>query len=36
MDELASLVGQNGRQKSVMSAYASQGGIVMVPRETLS
>jgi len=36
MDELASLVGQNSRQKSVMSAYASQGGIVMVPRETLS
>ncbi|WP_315317137.1 flagella biosynthesis regulatory protein FliT [Pantoea vagans] len=36
MDELASLVGQNSRQKSVMSAYANQGGIVMVPRETLS
>jgi len=36
MDELASLVGQNTRQKSVMSAYSSQGGLVMVPRETLS
>ena len=36
MDELASLVGQNTRQKTVMSAYSSQGGLVMVPRETLS
>ncbi len=36
MDELASLVGQNSRQKSVMSAYSNQGGVVMVPHETLS
>ncbi|MHA6311689.1 MULTISPECIES: flagella biosynthesis regulatory protein FliT [Pantoea] len=36
MDELASLVGQNARQKSVLSAYGKQGGVVMVPRETLS
>ncbi|MER2043619.1 MAG: flagella biosynthesis regulatory protein FliT [Pantoea agglomerans] len=36
MDELALLVGQNTRQKTVMSAYSSQGGLVMVPRETLS
>lgn len=36
MDELASLVGQSSRQKSVLSAYGKQGGIVMVPRETQS
>ncbi|ORM85050.1 flagellar biosynthesis protein FliT [Pantoea deleyi] len=36
MDELASLVSQNSRQKSVLSAYGKQGGVVMVPRETLS
>lgn len=36
MDELAALVSQNSRQKSVMSAYGKQGGIVMVPRESLS
>ncbi|MDL4912216.1 MAG: flagella biosynthesis regulatory protein FliT [Enterobacterales bacterium endosymbiont of Blomia tropicalis] len=33
MEELASLVGQSSRQKSVLSAYGKQGGIVMVPHE---
>lgn len=33
MDELSQLVGQNSRQKSVLSAYGTQGG-VLVPFES--
>ncbi|WP_297203732.1 flagella biosynthesis regulatory protein FliT [uncultured Pluralibacter sp.] len=34
MEELAGLVNQSGRQKSVLSAYGSQGGNVLVPQES--
>lgn len=34
MEELAGLINQSGRQKSVLSAYGSQGGNVLIPQES--
>ena len=33
MDELATLVNQSSRQKSVLTAYGKQGGNVLAPQE---
>lgn len=33
MDELATLVNQSSRQKSVIAAYGNQGGNMLVPQE---
>lgn len=34
MDELATLVNQSSRQKSVLTAYGKQGGNVLAPQES--
>lgn len=34
MDELAKLVGQNTRQKSVLTAYGRQGGNLLLPHDS--